>query len=54
MYPAENHNYYHRRVTEEFCDKAGIEYVEPPVTKVFDEKNTFVHNQIANKNKVNV
>jgi hypothetical protein len=41
-------------MTMDYGAKHDIDYVAPPVTKLYDEKNTFVHNQIANKNKVNV
>lgn len=59
MYPVVDQDkggaeYFHRRQTSDFGEKHNIEYVPPPVSKIFDEKNTFVHNQIANKNKVNV
>ena len=45
---------FHRRATNDFRDKSKDVYVAPPVTKTFEVKNNFVHNQIANKNKVNV
>ena len=45
---------YHRRMADDYCAKHNIENVPPPVSKVFEHKSTFVHNQIANKNKVNV
>ena len=45
---------FHRRVTHDFNDKHGVEYVPPPVVKDILLKNTFVHNCISNKNKVNV
>lgn len=44
----------YRRATNDFRDKSKDVYHAPPVSKTFQEKNTFVHNQIANKNKVNV
>lgn len=45
---------YHRRATNDFRDKSKDVYVPPPVSKTFEVKDNFVHNQIANKNKVNV
>ena len=48
------HELFHRRQTDDYCDKHDVEYTPPPVSKIFETKNTFVHNQIANKNKVNV
>jgi hypothetical protein len=45
---------FHRRATNDFRDKSKDVYVAPPVSKTFELKNNFVHNQIANKNKVNV
>lgn len=50
----EGSDFFHRRVTADYCEKKTADYIAPPVSKVFEEKNTFVHNQIANKNKVNV
>jgi hypothetical protein len=45
---------FHRRATNDFRDKSKDVYESPPVSKTFELKNNFVHNQIANKNKVNV
>lgn len=45
---------FHRRATNDFRDKSKDVYVAPPVSKTFEVKDNFVHNQIANKNKVNV
>lgn len=45
---------FHRRMTHDHDDKHNIEYVPPPVVKDLTLKNTFVHNCIQNKNKVNV
>jgi len=45
---------FHRRMTHDFDDKHNMEYIPPPVVKDLTLKNTFVHNCIQNKNKVNV
>lgn len=45
---------YFRRVKETYYDKHDIEYQPPPVVKDILKKSTFVHNCIANKNKINV
>lgn len=58
MYPVlpleDGGNFYHRRVTHDYGEKSLKDYVAPPVSKHYDQKNTFVHNQVANKYKVNV
>ena len=45
---------FHRRATNDFRDKSKDVYQAPPVSKTFEVKDNFVHNQIANKNKRNV
>ena len=58
MYPVlkdqEAENLLRRRMADDYGAKHDIEYIPPPVSKIFDHKSTFVHNAIANKNKVNV
>jgi hypothetical protein len=49
MYPVLNkeeggQELFHRRQTDDYCAKHEIEYIPPPVSKVFETKNTFVHN----------
>ena len=37
----------------QFYDKSKIDYVPPPVVKDYSKRHSFVHNVIANKNKIN-
>jgi hypothetical protein len=41
------------RSAKEYPDKSKIKYVPPPVVKEFKPKTSFVHNQVANKARVN-
>ena len=43
-----------RRTAKEFYDKSNIVYKPPPVSKVFPKRHSFVHNCVANKNKINL
>lgn len=45
---------FYRRVQDDYSPKHNIEYVPPPVIKNLQDKSTFVHNCIANKNKTNI
>ena len=45
---------FYRRVRSDYSPKHNIEYVPPPVVKNLQDKSTFVHNCIANKNKSNI
>jgi len=45
---------YFKRTTTEFNNKHGLEYNPPELKKSAIDKNTFVHNCVVNKNKVNV
>jgi hypothetical protein len=45
---------YFKRTTTEFNNKHGLEYNPPSLKKSAIDKNTFVHNCVVNKNKVNV
>ena len=38
----------------QFYDKSKIDYVPPPVVKDYSKRHSFVHNVIANKNKINL
>lgn len=46
--------FYHRKITTDYSPKHNIQYVPPPVTKSINDKSTYVHNCIANKNKSNI
>jgi hypothetical protein len=37
-------DFFYRRVTDEYPKKSAEDYEAPPVSKIFEEKNTFVHN----------
>ena len=59
MYPvlasdAGGAEFFHRRVTTDYSPKHDITYVPPPVTKSIQDKSTYVHNCITNKNKSNI
>lgn len=43
-----------RNTDTQFYDKSKIDYVPPPVTKDYSKRHSFVHNVIANKNKINL
>lgn len=59
MYPTINEDkevkeLFLRMTDKHFYDKSKIKYVPPPVTKDFHRRHSFVHNVIANKNKINL
>lgn len=43
-----------RYTDTQFYDKSKIDYVPPPVVKDYSKRHSFVHNVIANKNKINL
>lgn len=45
---------FHRRTRADYSPKNNIKYIPPPVSKDINDKSTFVHNCIANKNKSNI
>ena len=58
MYPAtedhdERRQLFHRRHTADYWNKAGVQYIPPPVTKAFAKRHSWVHNTLENKSKTN-